>query len=72
MIYENVKKAVFLNRPNRFIANVELEGEEKVCHVKNTGRCKELLICGTEVFVQHQKKPERKTEYDLIAVKKGD
>ena len=70
MIYENILPAVFVDRPNRFIAHVELNGKIEVCHVKNTGRCRELLIPGCRV--QHQPSPTRKTAYDLIAVEKGE
>ena len=72
MIYENILPAVFVDRPNRFIAHVELNGRLEVCHVKNTGRCRELLIPGCRVYVQHQSSPTRKTAYDLIAVEKGE
>lgn len=72
MIYENILPAVFVDRPNRFIAHVELNGRLEVCHVKNTGRCRELLIPGCRVYVQHQPSPTRKTAYDLIAVEKGE
>ena len=72
MIYENILPAVFVDRPNRFIAHVELNGKIEVCHVKNTGRCRELLIPGCRVYVQHQPSPTRKTAYDLIAVEKGE
>ena len=72
MIYENILPAVFVDRPNRFIAHVELNGRLEVCHVKNTGRCRELLIPGCRVYVQHQPSPARKTAYDLIAVEKGE
>ena len=71
MYYENMVPGIFLRRPNRFIAYVEIGGEEVVCHVKNTGRCRELLVPGTQVWCQHWDKPERKTKYDLIAVQKG-
>ena len=71
MRYENMVPGIFLRRPNRFIAYVDLEGEETICHVKNTGRCRELLVPGTEVWCQHWDKPERKTKYDLITVQKG-
>lgn len=71
MIYQNVVRGIFLERPNRFIAKVEIEGEELVCHVKNTGRCRELLVPGTEVFLSGSDNPNRKTKYDLIAVNKG-
>ena len=70
MIYEHILPAVFVNRPNRFIAHVELKGRTEVCHVKNTGRCRELLVPGCRVYVQHQPSPARKTAYDLIAVEK--
>lgn len=72
MIYENILPAIFVDRPNRFIAHVELNGRLEVCHVKNTGRCRELLIPGCRVYVQHQPLPTRKTAYDLIAVEKGE
>lgn len=71
MLYNNIKEGVFLFRPNRFIANIEIEGKVEVCHVKNTGRCKELLIPGTKVYVQESDNPLRKTRYDLISVYKG-
>lgn len=72
MIYENILPAIFVDRPNRFMAHVELNGRLEVCHVKNTGRCRELLIPGCRVYVQHQPSPTRKTAYDLIAVEKGE
>ncbi len=72
MLYERMHRATFLSRPNRFIANVELEGQPVVCHVKNTGRCRELLVPGAEVWIQHAASDQRKTAYDLIAVRKGD
>jgi sugar fermentation stimulation protein A len=72
MIYNNIKKAKFINRPNRFIANIEINGKQEVCHVKNTGRCKELLIEGADIYVQESDNSSRKTKYDLIAVYKGD
>ena len=71
MRYENMVPGIFLRRPNRFIAYVEIGGEEVICHVKNTGRCRELLVPGAKVWCQHWDKPERKTKYDLIAVEKG-
>lgn len=71
MRYDNIKKGIFIERPNRFIAHVEIEGKIEICHVKNTGRCKELLIPGAEVLVQESDKPGRKTKYDLISVWKG-
>ena len=72
MKYENVKKAKFLSRPNRFIANIELDGEVYVAHVKNTGRCRELLVEGAEIYVQEFDSDTRKTKFDVITVKKGE
>lgn len=72
MIYDNVKIAKFINRPNRFIANIEIKDELKVCHVKNTGRCKELLIENATIYVQEFNNTNRKTNYDLISVYKGE
>ena len=63
---------VFLARPNRFIAHVQIGGQVEVCHVKNTGRCRELLPAGAEVWCQESDNPARKTKYDLITVRKGD
>lgn len=71
MHYQQVEKATFLARPNRFIAHVELAGERVVCHVKNTGRCRELLVPGAEVWLEKGCNPGRKTAWDLIAVRKG-
>ncbi len=71
MHYENIVPGVFLRRPNRFIAHVEIDGREQICHVKNTGRCRELLTPGATVWCQHFDSPARKTHYDLIAVQKG-
>ncbi len=71
MRYDRIGRAKFLERPNRFIAYVEIEGKKEVVHVKNTGRCAELLQPGAEVFVQKSDNPERKTQWDLIGVKKG-
>ena len=72
MTYDNIHEAVFLDRPNRFIAHILLNGQTPVCHVKNTGRCRELLLPGAAIFVQHSANPARKTAYDLIAVRKGE
>ena len=72
MIYKDIKQATFLSRPNRFIANIEIDGKEEVCHVKNTGRCRELLTENATIFVQESDNPGRKTKYDLIGVIKGD
>ena len=71
MIYANMVKGTFLARPNRFIAHVGIGGKTEICHVKNTGRCRELLTPGAEVFCQVAQNPARKTKFDLIAVKKG-
>lgn len=70
MKYEGIIRAVFLKRPNRFIAEVCIEGQKKTVHVKNTGRCKELLIPGSEVWLTAPGTPGRKTKYDLVAVRK--
>lgn len=71
MRYGPMVSGVFLRRPNRFIAHVLVGGVEEVVHVKNTGRCKELLVAGAEVFLEISDNPARKTKYDLIAVRKG-
>ncbi len=70
MKYQKVRIAKFLSRPNRFIAEVELDGRIEIVHVKNTGRCKELLIPGARVFLSDEMSEKRKTRYDLIAVEK--
>ena len=70
MEYAAVLPGVFRARPNRFIAHVEVEGLLQVCHVKNTGRCRELLLPGVRVWLEESDKPARKTKYDLIAVEK--
>ena len=72
MRYAEVEKATFLARPNRFIAHVEMGGEVVVCHVKNTGRCRELLVPGAEVWLEKGSTPGRKTAWDLIAVRKSE
>lgn len=72
MKYERIERAVFLERPNRFIAYVEKNGQKETVHVKNTGRCAELLVPGAAVYVQKSTNPERKTKWDLIAVEKGE
>lgn len=72
MEYCDIYKGIFLSRPNRFIANVLIDGKTEVCHVKNTGRCKELLTENACVFLEKTKNPLRKTQFDLIAVIKGD
>jgi sugar fermentation stimulation protein A len=70
MEYKHIVPAAFLSRPNRFIAQVELAGREETVHVKNTGRCKELLLPGRTVWLEGSDNPMRKTKYDLIAVDK--
>lgn len=72
MIYSNIHEGIFLERPNRFIAKVNVDGCEEICHVKNTGRCRELLIPGTRVLLEKSANPNRKTKYDLVKVYKGD
>ena len=72
MIYDNIVKGKFISRPNRFIANVEIMGKKEVVHVKNTGRRKELLTAGATVFCEKSNNPNRKTQYDLISVYKGE
>lgn len=71
MHYENMIAGQFLARPNRFIAHVQINGKTEIVHVKNTGRCRELLPQGAEVWCQHWDTPTRKTKYDLISVRKG-
>ena len=71
MTYGTIVEGKFLARPNRFIAHVETSGGVQVCHVKNTGRCRELLVPGATVYLEESPNPNRKTKYDLIAVKKG-
>ncbi len=71
MQYENMIPGIFLARPNRFIAHVEINGKTQICHVKNTGRCKELLPQGAKVWCQQFDNPNRKTKFDLITVQKG-
>lgn len=72
MTYKNIIKAVFIDRPNRFIARCEINEQVETVHVKNTGRCKELLIPGTTVFLEKFNAQTRKTNYDLISVIKGN
>lgn len=71
MKYNNIVKGRFIERPNRFIAKVEIGGVTETVHVKNTGRCRELLVKGTTVYLEKSNNPERKTGYDLIAVLKN-
>ena len=72
MKYSNIYKGIFLERPNRFIAICEIDGKEEVCHVKNTGRCRELLMKGATVYLEKNSNSNRKTQFDLIAVEKND
>ncbi|MBQ3404548.1 MAG: DNA/RNA nuclease SfsA [Oscillospiraceae bacterium] len=72
MRYENVLTGRFIERSNRFIAHVEIDGKPEICHVKNTGRCRELLIPGAKVVLSRAANSGRKTAYDLIAVRKGE
>ena len=70
MKYEHITEGRFIDRPNRFIAHVEINGQVETVHVKNTGRCRELLVPGTQVFLEKSSNPARKTAYDLICVNK--
>ena len=72
MRYEKMVEGNFLHRPNRFIAHVRINGREEICHVKNTGRCRELLTPDAKVWCQDAGSAKRKTRYDLIAVQKGE
>jgi len=72
MRYDNIKEGIFLERPNRFIAHGLVDNHREVIHVKNTGRCRELLVPGAKIFLEEFNNPNRKTKWDLIAVKKGD
>ncbi len=71
MKYSHMVPGIFLSRPNRFIAHIAIDGQEEVVHVKNTGRCRELLPAGAQVFCQRSQNPARKTKFDLITVRKG-
>ncbi|MDP4133508.1 MAG: DNA/RNA nuclease SfsA, partial [Bacillota bacterium] len=72
MKYSNVTEGIFIDRPNRFIAHVQIGGKTEVCHVKNTGRCKELLVEGARVILQKSDNIKRKTAYDLVSVYKNE
>jgi len=72
MTYKNITKATFIDRPNRFIAHADVNGKVETVHVKNTGRCRELLIPGAEVWLTASDNPLRKTAYDLVAVRKSN
>ena len=71
MRYSSMVPGIFISRPNRFIAHIEINGKEEICHVKNTGRCRELLPAGAKVWCLDAASPARKTRYDLICVEKG-
>lgn len=70
MKYGRIEQGIFISRPNRFIAYVDINGKTETVHVKNTGRCKELLLPGVKVILERSDNPARKTAYDLIAVYK--
>lgn len=72
MEYKKIVEGIFLERPNRFIAYVLINGKKETVHVKNTGRCKELLVPGATVFLEESDNPNRKTKYDLVKVIKGN
>lgn len=72
MRYDNIFKARFIDRPNRFISHCNVGGTTETVHVKNTGRCKELLVEGATVYLERSDNPNRKTQYDLISVEKGN
>lgn len=72
MRYDKMVEGTFLARPNRFIAHIEIDGKTEICHVKNTGRCRELLPVGAKVWCLDAQSPSRKTRYDLITVQKGE
>ena len=71
MIYNSIVKGRFISRPNRFIAYAEIDGKEEICHVKNTGRCRELLIPEADIILEISDNPNRKTKFDLISVYKN-
>ncbi len=71
MRYDNITQGIFLDRPNRFVADVDIDGQVWPCHVKNTGRCRELLRPGVPVYLRESADPARKTRYDLICVEKN-
>jgi sugar fermentation stimulation protein A len=72
MLYQAITRGIFLDRPNRFIAHVETAEGVQTVHVKNTGRCRELLVPGTTVYLERGTNPARKTPYDLVAVETGN
>ena len=72
MKYDNIHEGIFIMRPNRFVAEVEIDGQTEICHVKNTGRCKELLMRGARVYLNKSDNLNRTTKYDLVSVYKGE
>ena len=72
MQYDNIRRGQFVSRPNRFIAHIIVDGREEICHVKNTGRCRELLVPGATIFVREVNNDKRKTKFDLLSVYKGE
>lgn len=72
MKYQNIKRAIFKSRPNRFIAYCLLDGKQVIAHVRNTGRCREILIPGTTVYLEPSRNLERKTSYSLVGAEKGE
>ncbi len=72
MRYENIVRGRFIQRPNRFVAYVDIDGRQEKVHVKNTGRCRELLVPGATVYLERSGNPARSTAYDLVAVEKGE
>lgn len=72
MRYTAIREAKFIARPNRFIARIWVDGREEIAHVKNTGRCRELLVPGAKLYVQHHDSPARKTAWSVIGVQKGE
>ena len=68
MQYTHIEEGIFLSRPNRFVAEVEINGKRETVHVKNTGRCRELLLPGSRVYLSAAENPDRKTAFDLVAV----
>lgn len=72
MQYKNITRGRFIDRPNRLVSHVEINGKPETVHVKNTGRCTELLLPGAEVYLTESGTPDRKTRYDLVAVRKAN
>ena len=72
MKYKNIKEGIFISRPNRFIAYCEVDGKEEICHVKNRGRCKELLVPGAKVLLEKSDNEKRKTPFVILEVRSAD